>query len=150
MTHHLEMPDAESSQCAFCDYLAGRRPYPIVRRTRRTVVMVTREPRGVPHLLVATIQHRPTLLDLDDGEAGEILRATREVARAIDTAFKRPGISVWQNNGVPAHQAIPHFHMHVAGTLNGGGTDWGTVPERSIAEAQRVANQIDAVLRDWN
>lgn len=42
-------------------------------------------------------------------------------------------MAVWQNNGVAANQAIPHLHFHLAGTLPGGGTNFGDVPELSVA-----------------
>jgi histidine triad (HIT) family protein len=35
-------------------------------------------------------------------------------AMLIDRAHSKPGIAVWQNNGVPAEQAINHVHFHVA------------------------------------
>ena len=66
----------------------------------------------------------------------------RLAARAIDLAEARPGIAIWQNNGKPAAQAISHVHFHVAGTLSGGGTDWGTVREWSVAETDEVARRL--------
>jgi len=83
-----------------------------------------------------------TILDLNDREAGAVIVGIREVAAAIDKAYQRPGIAVWQNNGVAAHQAIPHVHFHVAGTLDGGGTEWGDVDELSIEETGSIADQI--------
>jgi histidine triad (HIT) family protein len=138
----IQVPDAGARGCAFCAYLAGEREYAIVVRSPLVAVMVTQEPRGEPHLLVAPVRHRETILDLDDEEAAEIMVATREVARAIDAVFCRPGIAVWQNNGIPAEQAINHLHIHIAGTLNEGGTERGHVTERSLAEAQGTANRI--------
>jgi histidine triad (HIT) family protein len=49
---------------------------------------------------------------------------------------------VWQNNGIDAHQAIPHFHFHVAGTIESGGTNWNDVPELSIIETDRIAERL--------
>jgi len=63
-------------------------------------------------------------------------------ASAIDAAFERPGIAVWQNNGTAAHQAIPHLHFHIAGTLLGGGTDFDDAPELTIAQTDQIAAKI--------
>lgn len=73
---HLEKPDSDPARCAFCAYLAGRRPYAIVQRSDLVAVMVTREPRGYPHALVTTVRHCPTILDLTDAEAREIFRGS--------------------------------------------------------------------------
>jgi histidine triad (HIT) family protein len=147
---HLEKPDSDPARCAFCAYVAGRRPYAIVQRSDLVAVMVTREPRGYPHALVTTVRHCPTILDLIDAEARELFIAAREVARAIDNAFARPGIAVWQNNGVAAHQAIGHIHIHVAGTLDGGGTTWGPVEEQPLADAERIATRLRDSLTPWS
>jgi histidine triad (HIT) family protein len=138
----IEVPPAGSNGCAFCAYLSGEREYAIVARSARVAILVTQEPRGEPHLLVAPVRHCETILDLCDDEAAEIMVATRDVARAIDSEFCRSGIAIWQNNGVSAQQAIGHVHVHVAGTLDEGGTQWGRVAESSLAEAREVAARL--------
>jgi histidine triad (HIT) family protein len=125
--------------CAFCAYLRRERPYTILFRTADTATLVTREQRGNPHLLVIPLRHIPTILELTDAEAASIAIAVREAARAIDRAYSKPGIAVWQNNGVPAGQAISHLHFHVAGTLRNGGTERGEVEEISVAETDAIA-----------
>jgi hypothetical protein len=44
---------------------------------------------------------------------------------------------------VPAAQTVGHVHFHVAGTLSDGGTEWGDVPELSLAETEAIAAQQD-------
>ena len=128
--------------CAFCDYLSGRRPFTILARDDLTATLVTRAQRGVSHLLVITTRHVPTILGLTDSESDAVGRSLKQAAIAIDNADHRPGISIWQNNGVDAHQDIPHFHVHVAGTLPGGGTDFGEVRELSIEETDEIAKHL--------
>lgn len=130
--------------CSFCSYLEGDQPYTIVRRSDLVATFVTREQRGLPHLLVIPVQHRETILDLTDDEAAAVMREARDAARAIDTAFARPGIAVWQNNGVAAWQSIPHLHLHVAGTLEAGGTEWGPVQTIPVAATDEIAERIRA------
>jgi histidine triad (HIT) family protein len=145
---HIEVPVADS--CAFCDYLSGRRPYTILVRSNLVAILVTREQRGFGHLLVVPVRHCPTLLDLHDEEADAVMRLVRRAARAIDLTGHRPGIAVWQNNGIPAHQTIPHVHFHVAGTLPGGGTEWGEVEELSLEATEEIAVRLKASLAAYD
>lgn len=140
----IEVPD--DAPCAFCGYLDGSRPYTVLKREPLVAALVTREQRGASHVLVVTARHTPTLLDLTDDEAGAVMDLLRRVAAAIDLAAGRPGISVWQNNGTPAGQAIGHFHFHVAGTNADGGTNFGQVPELPLAQTEAIATRLRLAL----
>jgi histidine triad (HIT) family protein len=141
----IEVPAADP--CPFCEYLAGTRPYTILRRDDVTATLVTYEQRGVAHVLVIPVAHRETVLDLTDAEAAAVMLEVRAMAYAIDRAESPRGIAVWQNNGVPAHQTVPHVHVHVAGTLPGGGTEWGRVPRLGPAETDAIAARLRPFLR---
>jgi histidine triad (HIT) family protein len=143
---HLVLPDAYP--CAFCDYLRGARPFTILHREQDAAVLVTREQRGVSHLLVVTTRHVPSILELQDAEARVVIDLVRMSAAAIDRVEQRPGISIWQNNGVDANQAIPHLHFHVAGTVDGGGTEWDEVHELSVAETDAIAERLRPTFED--
>jgi len=136
----IDVPDGHS--CAFCDYLAGTRPYTLLLTTALSAVLVTREQRGVGHVLVIPRVHRETILDVTDAEAADLGVLVKQMAIAIDAVFDRPGIAVWQNNGTPAHQAIGHVHFHVAGTVPGGGTDWGPVEELDVTDTDAIAQRL--------
>lgn len=142
---HLDVPDAYP--CAFCDYLSGARPFTVLHREEHAALLVTREQRGLSHLLVVTTRHAPTVLDINDAESDAVMRLARKAAHAIDEVEKRPGISIWQNNGIDAHQAIPHFHIHVAGTIPGGGTERDEVHELSLGETEAIARRLRPELK---
>jgi histidine triad (HIT) family protein len=139
--NHIQMPDVDS--CAFCDYLAGRRQFTVLRRDSNTATLVTREQRGRGHVLVVPVRHCQTILDLTPTEAAAVMEQVVVAARAIDAAYGRPGIAIWQNNGVAANQTIPHVHFHVAGTLPGGDTDRGQVEELSLAATDGIARLLE-------
>lgn len=142
----IDLPDNDG--CAFCAYLRCERPYTILCRTSDTATLVTREQRGHPHLLVLPVRHVATILELTDLEAAAVAIAVRDAAMLIDRAYSKPGIAVWQNNGVPAGQAISHVHFHVAGTLEGGGTEFGPVEEIPVAKTDEIAKKLlGAVLK---
>jgi histidine triad (HIT) family protein len=131
-----------NDSCAFCAYLNGERPYTILCRNELVAILVTREQRGISHLLVLPTRHCQTILDITDEESAALMDKIRHAARLIDEADQRPGIAIWQNNGITANQTIAHLHFHVAGTLEGGGTDWGDVRELSVAETDAIAARL--------
>lgn len=144
MTNHVVLPETDG--CSFCEYLSGQRPFTILLREELAALLVTREQRGVAHLLVVTLRHAPTILDLHDDEAQAVMDLIRRAARAIDRLEQRPGLCVWQNNGAEGYQAVPHFHAHVAGTNVGGGTEWGEVQELTLEETDAIADRLRPIL----
>ena len=116
----------------------------MLKRLAEVALLVTREQRGVGHVLVIPTAHRPTLLDLQPDELAPLLDLTQRATAAIVRAFDVEGVAVWQKNGVAAYQSIPHLHFHVAGTLPGGGTHAGKtqVPRLSIGETDDIAERL--------
>lgn len=70
------------------------------------------------------------------------MKSVIAAARVVDRADRRPGISIWQNNGVAADQAVAHVHFHVAGTLPDGGTEHDWVPELSLDATEAIAERL--------
>lgn len=131
-----------SAPCSFCDYLVGSRPYTILDRDDLTAILVTYEQRGLGHMLVIPVEHRVTVLDLSAAEQSALMHGVVRASQAIIGAFDPDGVAVWQNNGIPAHQSVPHVHFHVAGTLPGGGTHWGEVERLEITQTDGIAAQL--------
>ena len=75
-----------NDDCAFCAYLSSERPYTIFFRDKLSAILVTREQRGVSHLLVVPTRHCSTILDVTDEESVVIMREIRHAARVIDLA----------------------------------------------------------------
>jgi histidine triad (HIT) family protein len=128
-----------SETCSFCEYLSGIRPYTILDRDELTATLVTYEQRGQGHVLVVPTQHRVTLLDLTAAERPAVMEAVHRATCAVVAAFDPDGVAVWQNNGVSANQSVPHVHVHVAGTLPGGGTIRGPVERLPKARTDEIA-----------
>jgi histidine triad (HIT) family protein len=131
-----------SSPCPFCKYLARERPYTILDRQQRTAMLVTHEQRGRGHLLVVPIAHRETILDLTAEEQSAVMADVVRASHAIVGAYDPDGVAVWQNNGIPARQSVPHVHVHVAGTVPGGSTSWGKVTRATVPETDAMAAEL--------
>lgn len=105
-------------------------------------MLVTYEQRGRGHVLVIPVRHRLTVLDLSAAERAAVMNGVVRAVDAITKAFDPEGVAVWQNNGIPAHQSVPHVHFHVAGTLPQGGTTWGAVEQLDITTTDGIAAQL--------
>jgi histidine triad (HIT) family protein len=73
------------------------------------------------HVLVAAKGHAENLYELNDAQAGALLRSAARVARAIRDAFQPQGLSVYQANGKAAWQTVFHYHMHLVPRSEGDG-----------------------------
>lgn len=142
MTHKSTIVTPEHVSCAFCNYLNEIKPFSFVFRDANIAILVTREQRGNPHLLVIPTRHVETFLCVTDQEASNLSRAVRDAAKAIELEYKPSGISIWQNNGISASQSIGHVHFHVAGTLDEGGTNWGKVSELPLSATEEIAARL--------
>jgi histidine triad (HIT) family protein len=131
-----------TDRCVFCHFMTGSSQYTVLDSDEMTVTFVTREQRGVGHVLVIPRAHRETVIDLEPAEGAAVMATVITVSRAILDAFQCKGLAVWQNNGSAAHQRVPHVHFHVAGTLPGGGTNFDKVPFLPIEATEEIADQI--------
>ncbi len=118
--------------CPFCELAAGRiENRHIINATEKTLTIVNPRQFEIGQLLVITRRHAPTLLDLTDDEAVEILNKVRTAAEALMKTFNLDGITVYQNNGVISLQEVPHYHIHVVPRRKSG--DWGAGPPHIAA-----------------
>ena len=108
----FEMPIRDP--CPFCELAAGRgETRHIIDATEKTLTFINQRQFEIGQLLVIPRRHAPTILDLIDDEAAEIMHKTRVAAEALIESFNPDGITVYQNNGVTSLQEVPHFHIHV-------------------------------------
>ncbi|MEI6665177.1 MAG: HIT family protein [Chloroflexota bacterium] len=128
--------------CPFCLYAAGE-----VTAAAGTGVNVLEDelafsfvnPRAIQpgHLLVVPRRHAATILDLTADEAAAVMRMAHRVAPLLVAEFQPMGMNIFQNNGVPAGQTVPHYHVHVVPRYeNDGGT---FIEPKTVMLAEREA-----------
>jgi histidine triad (HIT) family protein len=101
------------ADCVFCRIVTTELPARVVRVDDATTAFLDmRQPRA-GHVLVVPNRHVENVFELTDADGAAVMTATREVARAVRSAFEPEGLSLWQSNGAAAFQEVPHFHMHV-------------------------------------
>jgi len=65
------------------------------------------------HTLVIPREPAETLDKLSDDSAAAVGRVLPRIARAVLAATGARDFNVLQNNGLTAHQAVPHVHFHI-------------------------------------
>ena len=107
--------------CVFCRIVAKEIPAAIVFEDEHTIAFMDAGQVNPGHVLVAAKGHAENLYELNDAQAGALLKAAARVARAIRAAFNPPGLSVYQANGKAAWQTVFHYHMHLLPRHEGDG-----------------------------
>ena len=92
----------------------------VVWRPEGAIVLLNKFPYNPGHVMVAPIQHVPTLEDLDDNESLAVMRAVRRSITALRGTMNPQGFNVGANIGNAAGAGIPdHVHLHVVPRWNG-------------------------------
>lgn len=97
----------------FTRILKGEIPAAMVYRGARIFAFMDAGQLNPGHVLVAPCEPFPTLLDMDEDLAAELMRVAHRVAIAVQHAFRPQGMTLLQANGVAGWQTVPHAHMHV-------------------------------------
>jgi len=109
------------TSCVFCRIVAKEIPAAVVFEDEHTIAFMDAGQVNPGHVLVAAKGHAENLYELDDAQAGALLKTAARVARAIRAAFNPPGLSVYQANGKAAWQTVFHYHMHLLPRHEGDG-----------------------------
>ncbi len=101
-----------TSDCPFCQIVAGELPAEVVQRTERTVAFRDLDPQAPTHVLVVPRDHQPNAVALaaaDPAAAAELL----VTAAAVAAADGYDDYRLVFNTGPGAHQTVFHAHLHV-------------------------------------
>ena len=109
------------SNCVFCRLVAKEIPAAVLYEDELTIAFMDAGQVNPGHVLVAAKRHAENIYELDDAQAGALLKTAARVARAIRDAFKPQGLSVYQANGKAAWQTVFHYHMHLVPRHEGDG-----------------------------
>lgn len=134
-----------SEDCIFCRIVDDTLQSTRVFESDSVLVFMDIDPVTPGHLLVIPKEHLPTLAELSDGLACEILSAARRMAAALRrTSLRCEGINLFYADGEAAFQDVFHAHLHVFPRFPNDrfviSANWGSEPDRSELEA--IASQI--------
>lgn len=135
------------SETVFTKIIRGEIPCHRVYEDERVFAFLDIAPLAPGHVLVVPKEPAPTLDELSEESAAAIGRVLPRIARAVVAVTGTRDFNVLQNNGVAAHQAVPHVHFHVIPkpAVGGLGIDW---PSGRLDgdEGRRIAAEISARL----
>jgi histidine triad (HIT) family protein len=138
------------ADCIFCRIAAGALAAEVVYEAQRALAFLDTYPSAQGHTLVIPRAHAPTLLELADGDVGELFRAVKVVTQKVSKALGPMGFNIGWNHGRAAGQHVFHLHVHILPRYGeggrgvqsvGGGGGQGNLAE--IAAAIRAAREAE-------
>jgi len=102
------------SGCIFCDIAAKQAPASIVHEDECCVAFMDIFPTRPGHVLVIPKAHRQYVADLEPALRSHLFETANRVANAVRRSSLKPdAVHFLINDGVAAHQTVPHVHMHI-------------------------------------
>ena len=114
--------ESDAGGCFFCRYRDEARDPDnyVVERGTASIVVLNRFPYNNGHLLVAPLQHKASLDELDDQELLECMQQIRTLTGILKTVLNADGFNIGLNLGRVAGAGLPgHLHWHLVPRWNG-------------------------------
>ncbi len=123
LSYIVTTKDHKPDGCFLCRYAAepnADREHLVVSRGKRTLTVLNRFPYNNGHLLVAPLEHKANLEDLDEEELLEGMQALQEMTRRIRAKMSAEGFNIGVNLGKIAGAGLPgHLHWHLVPRWSG-------------------------------
>jgi ATP adenylyltransferase len=107
---------AKEEGCIFCNALQ-KEDGPqnlIVMRGLRAFVIVNKFPYTSGHLMIAPMDHQPSLEDLDQPARAEMMELVSQFIVVLRGAYRPQAFNVGANIGAAAGAGVPdHVHIHI-------------------------------------
>ena len=103
----------KNPNCIFCKIAAGEIPCSKVLEDEGSLGFMDIGPLAEGHLLLIPKEHYVTVDKIPPDLAGAMLKHVPALVRAVQLATGCEGVNVLQNNGIVAHQIVPHVHFHI-------------------------------------
>jgi histidine triad (HIT) family protein len=134
--------------CPFCAIGRGELAASVVLRDEQVCAFLDARPVFKGHVLVATREHVPDLLELPRALMEPLLSTVQRVARAMETGLSADGSFTAVNTKIS--QSVPHLHVHVVPRRKGDGLRgffWPRTKYESDEEREDFARRIREALR---
>jgi len=98
--------------CLFCKIVAGEIPSFKVYEDSETLAFLDINPAAPGHILVIPKRHAKDIFEIEEQSLKAVAATVKRMADRLRSALGAD-VSVLQNNGRAAGQAIDHLHVHV-------------------------------------
>jgi ATP adenylyltransferase len=129
----------KEKECIFCSRLRQKkdRQNLILRRGKKSFIIMNRFPYNSGHLMVAPNSHKAKLEELTRAESIEIFELTALCSRLLQAAMPADGINIGINLGEVAGSSIlDHLHVHIVPRFMG---DTNFMPVIGMTKVQSFA-----------
>lgn len=130
----------------FAKILRGEIPSVKVYEDDKTLAFMDVMPQADGHTLVIPKEAAETLFELSPDGAAAMIKTTQIVAKAVKKGLDAPGIMLFQLNGKPAGQSVPHVHFHIVPRNSGVDLKLHSRGMESPEKLKAVAEKIKAAL----
>ncbi len=107
------------TECIFCRIVKRQAPASFVYEDDSVAVILDIRPLTEGHTLIIPKAHYEAVYDIPDDLIAHIYRVAKITAIAVKEATEAEGITIIQQNGKAAGQAIFHLHVHVVARYEG-------------------------------
>jgi len=102
-----------SKECPFCRIASGEAAASIVYEDKNVLAFMDLSPATVGNTLVVPREHWENIYAVPEETLTKLITVVKRISVAVKKTFSADGITVIQNNGRAAGQAVFHLHFHV-------------------------------------
>lgn len=99
--------------CIFCKIVKKELSSYKVYEDENTLAFLDIYPVIEGHTLIIPKKHFENILDIEDEELNNVMKATKKVAELVKKKLNADAINVLHASGVEAGQTVFHIHFHV-------------------------------------
>ncbi len=134
--------------CIFCMIKDGQIPSAKVYENEYVMAFLELSQANVGHTLVIPKVHADTLLNLDDKNYCEVMKAVKKLANVILKVTNADGINIVNNSYEAAGQTVMHAHVHIIPRFKNDNIRFEFPNNEGKYNLEEVANTIKAQINE--
>lgn len=130
--------------CLFCKIIKKEISAEIIFEDNSAIAILDIHPRYPGHTMILPKNHAENILELANGDIGDVFKAVKKVTEILNASLKPDGFTIGINHGKVSGQVIDHLHIHVMPRWrgDGGGSIHSVVDNPPKESMMQIANRI--------